>query len=147
MTAAYNFAKRTRMRDDRIIRLIALFRFAKAALLIAGGCMLLRPVRILQWASHVPRAMAFASRLEDPHRAHLLAIAAFAYSALFVTEGVGLWMVKKWAEYLTIIATASLLPFELYELVHKVTALRLVVLLINVGVLIYLVWRVRRRDD
>lgn len=133
-------------RDSTVLRLIALFRLTKAALLIAGGIALLRPLHIPDWVSRFPRAMALVYKLEDPRRVHLLAAAAFAYAALFTVEGIGLWLEKRWAEYLTIIATASLLPFEIYETVEKVTALRLTVLLLNAAIVVYLVWRVRHRD-
>ncbi len=70
---------------------------------------------------------------------------AFLYAALFVVEGVGLWMARRWAEYLTIIATSSFVPFEVYELVRHVTWPRTVTLLINLLVVAYLVVKVRQR--
>lgn len=128
-----------------MLRLIAAFRLSKAALLIAAGIELLRPIHLPEWIARFPRAMAFADKLADPHREHLLSAAAFAYAALFLTEGLGLWMEKRWAEYLTIVATASFLPFEVYETVKKVTALRVAILAVNVAILVYLIWRVRHR--
>lgn len=128
-----------------MLRLIAAFRIGKALLLIAAGIALLRPLHIPEWISRFPAAMAFMAKLEDPHRAHLLAAAVFAYAALFLTEGFGLWMGRVWAEYLTIVATASFLPFEIYEMVQKVTALRAGILAINAAILGYLIWRVRRK--
>ena len=73
------------------------------------------------------------------------------YGLLFATEGIGLWMEKRWAEYLTIIATGSLIPFEVYELQRRVTVPRGLALVVNVAVLAYLIYRVRnpggvRRD-
>jgi uncharacterized membrane protein (DUF2068 family) len=128
-----------------MLRAIAAFRLTKAALLIAAGIALLRPIHIPQWIARFPHAMAMVSKLEDPHREHLMAAAAFAYAALFIVEGTGLWMEKRWAEYLTIIATASFLPFEIYEAVQKITALRVAILAINAAILVYLIWRVRTR--
>ena len=40
------------------------------------------------------------------------------YGSLFATEGIGVWLERRWTEYLTIIATGSLVPFELYELIR-----------------------------
>ena len=127
-----------------MLRLIAAFRISKAALLIAAGVALLRTIRIPEWLTRFPRAMTFVARLESPHYRHLLAPAMFAYALLFSVEGAGLWMGKVWAEYLTIIATASFLPFEIYEAMKRFTALRLTVLVLNAAILIYLIWRVRK---
>ncbi len=56
------------------------------------------------------------------------------------TEAVGLWHEKRWAEYLTVVATAGFLPFEILELVDRVTVLRVGALVINLAVLVYLLW-------
>jgi uncharacterized membrane protein (DUF2068 family) len=72
---------------------------------------------------------------------------AFLYATLFIVEGVGLWMARRWAEYLTIIATSSFVPFEVYELFRHVTWPRTVTLVINLLVVAYLVVKVRRRVD
>ena len=70
----------------------------------------------------------------------------FFYSGLLLTEGIGLLLRKRWAEYFTIVSTAVLIPLEVYEIVRHTTATRIVVLLINVAIVIYLVVRVRRKD-
>jgi uncharacterized membrane protein (DUF2068 family) len=61
-----------------------------------------------------------------------------------LTEGVGLALRKTWAEYLTIISTASLLPLEVYEIAKRADAARIVVLLANIAIVVYLVMEVRR---
>lgn len=127
------------------LRLIAAFRLTKAALLIAAAIALLRGVTIPEWMARFPRVLAFMTRLEDAHRAHLVAAAGLSYAALFTVEGIGLWRQKRWAEYLTIIATSSLIPFEIYEVVQKATALRYAAIAVNVIIVVYLVWRVRKR--
>ncbi len=83
--------------------------------------------------------------LIDAHRLKLISAATFAYSALALTEGVGLLLEKVWAEYLTLFLTISFLPWELYELAHHPTWFRLSLLLINLAVLWYLVWLLRRK--
>ena len=70
-------------------------------------------------------------------------LASISYGLLFATEGVGLWLEKRWAEYLTIIATGSFIPFELYELVRKLTAVRTGALVTNTFAVAYLVYRLR----
>lgn len=73
----------------------------------------------------------------------LLIVVALAYMVLEAVEAVGLWKEKRWAEYLTAIATASLLPLEIYELIERVTVLRIGALIVNLAILIYLVVRKR----
>lgn len=82
--------------------------------------------------------------LLDDRRIKELSIGTFAYAALFLTEGLGLAFRKRWAEYLTIVSTASLLPFEAYEIIKQVNAVRILLLLVNIAVVIYLVLEVRR---
>jgi uncharacterized membrane protein (DUF2068 family) len=79
------------------------------------------------------------------HISHVsvLAIGAIVYALLEGTEGVGLAMRRRWAEYLTVIATGVLIPFEAYEVIHKVTLLRVGALLLNLAVVGYLAYRKR----
>jgi uncharacterized membrane protein (DUF2068 family) len=83
--------------------------------------------------------------LIDAHRLRQISVATFGYSALALTEGVGLLLEKVWAEYLTLLLTISFLPWELYELARKPDWFRLSLLLINLAVLWYLVWLLRRK--
>src|SRR5690349_14971776 len=80
----------------------------------------------------------------DPRKLEELSVGTFAYAGLFLTEGIGLALRKRWAEYITIISTASLLPFEIYEIVKRVSAPRIVILLANIAIVVYLVMEVRR---
>jgi uncharacterized membrane protein (DUF2068 family) len=80
----------------------------------------------------------------DEHKLRQLSVGTFFYSALFLSEGTGLALRKRWAEYLTIVTTASLMPFELYEIYVHPTWPRVVVLLINIAVVVYLVLELRR---
>lgn len=72
----------------------------------------------------------------------LLATAIF-YAVLESVEAIYLWKLRRWAEYLTVIATAALIPFEIYELTEKVSVFRVGALVINLAVLVYLVWTKR----
>jgi len=71
----------------------------------------------------------------------------FVYAGLLLTEGTGLLLRKRWAEYFTIISTAGLIPLEVYEIQRHPTAIKIVVLLINVGIVLYLIARVRQKDQ
>ena len=74
---------------------------------------------------------------------NLIAVSAIAYAALEGTEGVGLAMRRRWAEYLTVIATGILIPYEAYEVVIHPTLFKVGALLLNVGVVGYLAYRKR----
>jgi uncharacterized membrane protein (DUF2068 family) len=63
-----------------------------------------------------------------------------AYAALEATEMVGLWFAKRWAEYLTFIATTAFVPFEIYELTHGISALKMLTLVVNLAVVLYLLF-------
>jgi uncharacterized membrane protein (DUF2068 family) len=73
------------------------------------------------------------------HTLHVLGAVLLGYALLEGTEAVGLWFTKRWAEYLTFVATAILLPFEVYELVNRVSALKIIGFLINAAVVVYLI--------
>lgn len=140
------------------LRLIALFKFSKASLLLAvalGAWRLLDPsvaARAQQWAA----ALADSSGLRvvqhlltlaagiSPGQLELVAVAALLYAALFTTEGVGLWRSRRWAEYLTVVSTAGFVPIEVFEVLRRVDALRVAGLLANLAVTVYLANRLRR---
>ncbi len=70
-------------------------------------------------------------------------VGSFLYSALQVTEGVGLWLEKRWAEMLTVIATSLLIPVEIYEIFERFTLLRIGALVVNLFIVWYLATRLR----
>ena len=145
---------------EGVLKTIAVFKLIKALLLVGvglGAFKLLDPATadaVHRWAATLawhlgPRA---ASALQDglssvpESKMKMIGTVAFLYAALFSVEGVGLWMAKRWAEYLTIIATSSLVPFEVYELVKRATWQRGAALGVNVLVVAYLIWKVRQRE-
>jgi uncharacterized membrane protein (DUF2068 family) len=74
----------------------------------------------------------------SPTHLRILGTVLLAFSALEAAEMVGLWRNKRWAEYLTFIATTALVPFEIYELTNGVSIFKLIALVINVAVVVYL---------
>jgi uncharacterized membrane protein (DUF2068 family) len=145
-------------KDSGLLRLIAVFKFFKAATLIATGIGAFRLMHadvgtvLEHWATmlsldpgghFLSHAIERATNL-SPHRIRELGIVSFIYAGLFLTEGTGLWMMKRWAEWFTAIITSSLIPVEVYELVHKPTAIKGLLLLVNVGVVVYLIYRIVR---
>lgn len=80
----------------------------------------------------------------SPHRLRELSIGTFFYSGMLLTEGFGLAFGQRWAEYFTIIATSSFIPLEIYEIFHHTTAIKIILIVINLVVVGYLVWELRR---
>ena len=151
----------TKVQDDHgaTLKIIGAFKLVKALLLVGvglGAFNLLNPTTAAhadQWASSLAwrfgpqTVLTIHNKLTNLQHVQLttVGIIAFLYALLFIVEGVGLWKGKRWAEYLTIIATSSLVPVEIYELVQHVTWPRIATLVINLLVMGYLIWKVRQR--
>jgi uncharacterized membrane protein (DUF2068 family) len=71
-------------------------------------------------------------------------VGTFIYAAVFLTEGIGLALRKRWAEYMTILTTGSFLPLEVYEIFKHATLAKVILLLFNIAIVIYLVFELRR---
>jgi uncharacterized membrane protein (DUF2068 family) len=93
----------------------------------------------------VSRTIDRAHRL-TVHQLVVIGVASIAYGVLELVEGVGLWKRRRWAEYLTIIATSLLVPLEIYELAHHATLLKVGGLIVNLAIVAYLVHVLRRRE-
>ena len=149
--------------DKGLLRLIAVFKLLKACALIVAGIFALKLVHadigtVLElWvlklgldpgSNLLNHTIQKACEIPQDKIWELGAV-SFVYAGLFMTEGIGLWFAKRWAEWFTVIITGSLIPFEIYETVHRPTVIRIVVLLINVAVVAYLVHRIihEQRDS
>src|SRR2546426_12372326 len=77
----------------------------------------------------------------QPHSVLMMSLVSMAYATLLLAEGVGLWFEFSWAAYLTVISTSLLLPFELYEVIERITAVRGAVLLLKLVIVLYLVYQ------
>jgi uncharacterized membrane protein (DUF2068 family) len=145
------------------LRVIAIFKLLKAAGLVGLGIVALTMAhgdseRTLEhWEAVVSlapghkllhEAIAKIAGLE-PRQLIEIGIGTFIYAAVFLVEGFGLLFKKRWAEYVTSIVTLSFIPLEIYELVQRPTAVRVLALVVNVAVVVYLVWRIRsdRKDE
>jgi uncharacterized membrane protein (DUF2068 family) len=78
------------------------------------------------------------SALLSPHRLKEISYAIFLYAALDTIEGTGLVMEKVWAEYFTLILTGCFLPWEFYEIIRHVSTWKIVLILLNLAVFVYL---------
>jgi uncharacterized membrane protein (DUF2068 family) len=79
----------------------------------------------------------------SPAQIKKLGIGSFIYAGLFLTEGLGLWFLKRWAEWLTVIITSSLIPFEIFEIHRHPSIAKVLLLVINIVVVAYLIYRIR----
>jgi uncharacterized membrane protein (DUF2068 family) len=150
---------RQKSRHNRWLILIAAFKLAQALLFIAIGLGALRLLHkdveelLSQWANHLRfnpewHFVKFAldrSTFINDKIIRRFSIGLFAYAALGLTEGIGLYLEKTWAEYMTLIITASFLPFEIFEIMRRVTAIRFGLLAINILVFFYLIKVVTER--
>ena len=75
----------------------------------------------------------------NQHTLNLVVAGLLAYAAVQLLEGVGLYLLKRWGEYVAVIATSAFLPLEVYELTHKISWLKVVALVINLVAVVYLV--------
>jgi len=80
-----------------------------------------------------------------PRQLKELSLGTFLYAGLFATEGIGLLLRQRWAEYFTIVTTALLIPLEVFELARHFTMVKLAVVVVNALIVLYLVARVRSR--
>ena len=69
------------------------------------------------------------------------------YATVFLVEGWGLWREKRWAEYLTVVVTASLIPLEVWEIFHHPTWLKVLAFAVNVAIVVYLIRLLRAPRD
>jgi uncharacterized membrane protein (DUF2068 family) len=144
---------------DPFLRIIALFKLAKAILFFCAGVGLLHFVNKdvqahlqnlmdslhVDTDNHIPQwCLEQAGRLTRMKLVSLSAI-CFFYSALFAVEGTGLYLRKRWAEYFVVIVTGSLLPLEGYEIWHHVTWTKILLTAVNLMILGYLIAVIRRK--
>lgn len=142
----------------RALRVIAAYKLAKALGLVIVAIAAFDLVQservdaladwIMQLPVHQghPYAVALIDRLLGLGPRKFLAIGAVAciYATLFVIEGWGLWRERRWAEYLTVVVTSSLIPLEVWEIFHHFTWLKILALVLNLVIVGYLVYLLRQ---
>lgn len=143
---------------DQGIWLIAFFKLVKGLLLLVVGVgalsLLHKDVagQMGHWIgllrvdpeNHYIHLLLMKLGLVDDRKLKEIGAGTFFYAALLLTEGAGLFLRKRWAAYLTAIATGSFIPLEIYELVRSASLVKIVVIAINVAIVWYLVDRVRK---
>jgi uncharacterized membrane protein (DUF2068 family) len=146
--------------DGRLLRVIAVFKFLKAALLLALSVVAFPlphqdlGMRLEHWVRamhldpgnrYIEHVLMRASNL-SPAQIKKVGLVGLLYAGLFAVEGTGLWLKRRWGEWVTVVLTGMLVPVEVYEIVHRPTAIKVLVLLVNVGIVFYLILRIRTED-
>jgi uncharacterized membrane protein (DUF2068 family) len=140
-------------RPHRALLVIGAFKLVKATLLVILATGALRLVHHnvadvaetwIRWfrldpGNHYLEAALVKLAALDDGKLRLIGAASFVYALLFCVEGIGLCLRKRWAEYVTVVLTASALPLEVYELWREVTPPRIILLVANLAILAYLI--------
>jgi uncharacterized membrane protein (DUF2068 family) len=145
---------------DRLLKVIAAERLFRALVLVALGIVLMTHAHT-DWG-HTVNTVAHDLGLDpsrngiqklvdkvraiSPNKYVLFGIVAVAYGILEAVEGYGLWLRRRWAEYLTVVATSLLFIPEIYELTKRTTPLKVGALIVNAMIVAYLVWRLRHHE-
>ncbi len=137
--------------------LIAAFKLLKGLALLAVGIGALKLLHkdvaseVERWVNylrvdpqnHYIHKLLVKLGLLDDRKLKELSVGTLFYSALLLTEGLGLAFKQRWAEYFTIISTASLLPLEIFEIARRASVPRVLLFLVNITVVVYLVRHLR----
>lgn len=144
--------------DSRGLLLIAVFKLFKALTLLAVGIGALNlmhkdvAAQLERWIelfradphNHYIHWVLEKLSILDARRLKELSVGTFFYSALYFTEGIGLALRKRWAEYFTIVSTSLFIPLEVFEFAKRVTLAKGILVVINAGIVAYLVMELRR---
>ncbi len=153
-----NLRRPASVSHGRGLQLIAAFKLLKGFALLAVGIGALKLLHtdmaalVEHWINvfqvdphnHFIHKLLEKLSILDDRRLKELSVGTFIYAAIFFTEGIGLALRKRWAEYFTIIVTSSLLPLEVYALAKHASVGEVFALLINLAVVAYLVRELRR---
>jgi uncharacterized membrane protein (DUF2068 family) len=154
------------LRDAFILRLLAIERGVRGVLLVAlaygiyrfdgakdalnrvfkEDLPLLRPVadRLGVDLQDAGPVRLVHKALETSHSTlELVALGVLAYGVLELVEAVGLWLMRRWGEYVAVVGTGIFVPLEVYELVERVTWVRVVAFVVNVFAVVYIAWTKR----
>jgi uncharacterized membrane protein (DUF2068 family) len=104
-------------------------------------------IRIIDPEGHFVNLLMDRADLIGGHQLRQASIAFFSYAVLCLIEGTGLILRKAWAEYFTVVLTVLAMPWEAYEVLEHYTVFKLALLLINIVVLLYLLWVLKKKKS
>jgi len=142
------------------VRIIGAFKLVKGLSLLAVGFGALKFLHrdlaqtVQEWLQHWQidpgnhYLLTLTSKLThlDSRNVALISAATLFYAVLFLNEGVGLLLTKHWAEIFTVIITGSFIPLEIYHLVGHFSAMKIVVIILNAAIVVYLIRRLKKES-
>jgi uncharacterized membrane protein (DUF2068 family) len=148
-------------RRVRYLRLIALFKIAKGVLLLLLGASLVFLNARTRWMDAISDWTADEILMEHSRPVAFLlnklqavlaggalratGIVALFYTAVLFTEGIGVYLQQRWAEWLMIIATGALIPIEVRHIWHRPGLVGVLILLANCFI-VWFLYRILKRD-
>lgn len=149
------------IKPKNYLKAIALWKIGKSVLLIAIGLSMVFLDRknevlnsLIDWANdefmlphskiYVWLLSKFQTALSETHF-RTSGYIALIYALVLAVEGVGVFYGKHWAEWLMVIGTASLIPLEIYHLIHKPSIIKIVIIIVNLLIVWYL-WKVLQQN-
>ena len=143
---------------DRVIWWIAALKTFKGVLLLAAAIGLLklvhRDVADVVWQciktlhvdpeNHYIQTLLVKASIANARQLQVLSIGSFFYAGLLLIEGTGLFLQQRWAQYFSVIITASFVPLEVWELMKKFSPAKTVVIAVNMAIVVYLVVKLRQ---
>lgn len=141
-------------------RIVAVFEAAKGLLVLVAGFGLLTIIH--KQAQQVTEEIVEQFHLNPAHhfphifidlldnitnrQLWLLALFAFAYAAIRLSEAYGLWLGRRWAEWLAVATGSIYVPIEVYELIARATWVKLFILLVNLGIVVFMGCKLREKQ-
>jgi uncharacterized membrane protein (DUF2068 family) len=157
MTAPTQAAVSKLHRGRGMLRVIGAFKIAKSLLLIVAAIATLKFMHedtdqmVLEFAHRLhlaPGNKLVQRALEvSPSQLRLIATVLGLYATMFMIEGVGLLTLQHWAEWMTVVTTAGLIPVEIYEIARGPTAFKIGAFIINIAIVAYLIYLLQKQHN
>jgi uncharacterized membrane protein (DUF2068 family) len=152
--------RRSPSRTGRALVLIGIYKLLECLLLVFAGFVQLKLIHqdlassLHHWVQAVrvdpDNGLVHALLLKvsslSPKQLEELSAGTFLYAGLRLAEGIGLVLQRLWGQYLTVIVTALFIPLEIYELFRHWRVVKLIVLILNIAVVVYLIREIRKQD-
>lgn len=129
----------------KLMQALVVFAVGAGALLFVDR---VSPDTLRRWVATVApdleglRHMAEKLMFTSDRKLSIIGAVGLGYAAVFLVEAVGLWRQKTWAEYLTVVVTASYLPYEIYGLTNEVSIAKVITIVLNSAVVVFLIVRI-----
>lgn len=153
-------APKERRRGAALLWAIGIFKLLKSLALVVGAISVFNlshknlVLVVVEWSKrlHIAPGNHIVERLVDrvltidPKQLIVLGYVLLAYAVMFTVEGIGLVLLKTWAEWMAVITTSGLIPLEAYEIAQRPGPLKVAAMAINMAIALYLFFHVRRES-